>query len=91
MTEHRELPEPEVLERIVQGCRPELEVLFRRHWVSEEEAGELLDEVLVNLLLRWDRLEDPAAWLLRSLERAIPCRLLVPLFAEDESFSTASC
>ena len=83
MTDHREPSQAEAVAQLVARCRPDLETLFRRHWVSDEEAGELLDDALSCLVVRWSRLDDPAPWLLRTLERAIACRLLLPLFGED--------
>lgn len=86
MTNHPEesrVPQPEVLEALLARCRPEIERLFQRHWVSAEEAEMLLDEVLASLLMRWDRTGDPAPWLLAALDKAIRSRLLVPVFGDD--------
>lgn len=76
-------PQPEILEALFGRCRPEIESLFRRHWVSADEADALLDEALESLLARWDQLDDPAAWLLAALDKAIRCRLLIPAFGDD--------
>ncbi len=83
LTGHREPPQAEAVEQLVARSRPDLETLFRRHWVSDGEAGELFDDVLSCLVVRWSRLDDPAPWLLRTMERAIACSLLLPLFGEE--------
>ncbi|HKH43111.1 MAG TPA: hypothetical protein VKM72_00420 [Thermoanaerobaculia bacterium] len=87
MTMHEgdpQAPEPGKVKELLTQCRPEIEALFRRHWVSEEEAEDLLDSVLLTLLVRWDRIIDPAAWLLRSLEKSIRTRLLLPIFGPGD-------
>ncbi len=71
---------PEMIAEILARCRPDLEKLFQRHWVSGEEADDLLDEALLSLLMRWGRLSDPSLWLLRTVDTAIQRRLLIPLF-----------
>lgn len=78
-------PQPEILDALFRKCRPEIESLFRRHWVSEDEADMLLDEALAGLLSRWDRIDDPAAWLVSALGRAIRSRLLLPVFGDVAS------
>jgi hypothetical protein len=75
------VPSPEAVAELFAQARPELEALFRRHWVSEDEAEMLLDEALTLLLLRWDRIADPRQWLRGTLDKAIRSRLLIPQFA----------
>jgi DNA-directed RNA polymerase specialized sigma24 family protein len=77
-------PEPEMLTAAFAKARPEIEALFRRHWVTPEEAEELLDEILTLLLVRWDRIIDPTTWLVRTVDQAIRTRLLIPLFREND-------
>lgn len=70
-----ETPTAEALAALLARSRPELESLFRRRWVSEEEADEILDEALSHLLLHWNRVEDPAPRLLALADRIIRIRL----------------
>jgi hypothetical protein len=71
---------PEMIGEVLARCRPDLEKLFQHHWVTEEEAKDLLDEALISLVMQWGRLGDPALWLVGSVDRAIQRRLLIPLF-----------
>jgi DNA-directed RNA polymerase specialized sigma24 family protein len=71
---------PEIIAEVLARTRPDLEKLLQRHWVSEKEADDLLDEALLSLLMRWDRIIEPSLWLLRTVDRAIQRRLLIPLF-----------
>ena len=68
---------------ILARSRPELESLFRRRWVTAEEAEAILDEALTHLLLHWDRTDDPAPCLPAIAERIIRLRLESPLFLEE--------
>lgn len=77
-------PRAEVLNDLFARARPGLESLFQRHWISEEEAEEILDEALVSLLVHWDRIGDPEPRLLRVVEKAI-LRRLVLTFSEEET------
>ena len=74
------MPQVAVVEELIARCRPDLEKLFQRQWVSADEAEELLGEALTSLLMRWGRLGDPALWLLGVVDRSIQRRLLIPLF-----------
>ena len=73
-------PTSDMLEEVLARARPDLEKLFQRDWVSEDEAEELLDEAVLSLVMRWDRLDDPRLWLVGAVDRAIQRRLLIPLF-----------
>lgn len=77
-------PRAEALSDLFARARPGLESLFQRHWISEEEAEEILDEALTVLLVSWDRIADPEPRLLRVVERAI-LRRLVLTFSEEKS------
>jgi hypothetical protein len=79
-TNGRETPAPGIIEEVLARSRPDLERLFQRHWVTAEEAEDLLGEAMTSLLLRWGRLGDPALWLVRTVDAAIQRRLLIPLF-----------
>ena len=73
-------PEPEKVKELLAKCRPEIVALFQRHWVSAEEADEMLDVVFTTLLVRWDRITDPQAWVRAAVDKAIRTRLLLPIF-----------
>jgi hypothetical protein len=77
-------PDPEIVRALIAKTQPEITALFQRHWVSPEEADQLFDEILPILLARWDRLENPATWLVRTVDKAIRARLLIPLFQESD-------
>jgi DNA-directed RNA polymerase specialized sigma24 family protein len=79
-------PRVEVVNELFARSRPRLEDLFRRHWISEDEAEEILDEALVSLLVRWDRIGDPEPRLLGVVERAILHRLALtfPVVKDSE-------
>ena len=48
----------------------EIDELFARFRLSEEEAGELLREILLLAIYRWDTVENRETWLLATLRRA---------------------
>jgi predicted RNA polymerase sigma factor len=48
----------------------EIDELFARFGLSEEEAGELLREILLLAIYRWDTVENRETWLLATLRRA---------------------
>jgi hypothetical protein len=79
-----ETPTAEALVALFSRSRPELESLFRRRWVSEEEAEAILDEALTSLLLHWNRIDDPAPRLPAIADRIIRLRLESPLLLEDD-------
>jgi len=78
-----EPPTAEALAEVLARSRPALEDLFRRRWVSEEEAESILDEALTSLLLYWNGIDDPAPRLPAIADRIIRIRLESPLFLED--------
>ena len=84
MTNAWEMPTAEALAELLARSRPELEALFRRRWVSAEEAEEILDEALTSLLLHWNRTDDPAPRLPAIADRIIRIRLEAPLLLEDD-------
>ena len=48
----------------------EIDELFARFRLSEDEAGELLREILLLAIYRWDTVENRETWLLATLRRA---------------------
>ena len=54
----------------------EIDALFSRFRLDEEEAGELLREILLLAIYRWDQIANHEIWLLATLRRACVRRLL---------------
>jgi hypothetical protein len=79
MGENRVQSQAAVVEQLLARSRPEFEGLFRRRWVSGEEAEAILDEALTSLLLHWDRTDDAAPRLPAIADRIIRLRLESPL------------
>lgn len=77
-------PTAEALAEILARSRPELEELFRRRWVTADEAEAILDEAVTRLLLHWNRTDDPAPRLPVIAERIIRLRLESPHLLEDD-------
>lgn len=55
--------------------RLELEPLLARFQLSEGEVEEILREILLLLVYRWERLDSPEIWLLAACKRACLRRL----------------
>lgn len=53
----------------------EIDALFSRFHLSEEAAEELLREVLLLAIYRWDQIDNREIWLLSTLRRACLRRL----------------
>jgi hypothetical protein len=63
------LREEETLPGLIGRLSGQIEPLFDRFGIQAEEAGEILREVLLLLVYRWDRIENRDQWLLATLER----------------------
>lgn len=48
---------------LFQHLRPQLEELLRRYEIPPSEAGTLLEETVLELIYKGERVEDPAPWL----------------------------
>jgi DNA-directed RNA polymerase specialized sigma24 family protein len=59
----------EPIGELLHRLRPEVERLLASYEIPEPEAAELLQEVLVVLSYRWERVADREAWLLATLRR----------------------
>ncbi len=59
-------PIPELLRRL----RPEIEQTFSAFDIGEEEAEEILQEILFMLTYSWDRIGNRDLWLLTALRRS---------------------
>ena len=64
-------PTQEDLDRLLEGLRPKVTVLFATRGVSVEDANRLLAEAVMEAAWRWGRLRDPANWVLKTLDRRI--------------------
>ena len=65
--------EPEAVEAITAlaaTLAAEIDGLFSRFRLSEQEAAELLREILFLAVLRWDQIDSREIWLLACLRRA---------------------
>jgi len=60
---------------MVAALAMEIETLLCRFRLSEEEAEDLLREILLLAVYRWDQIESREMWLLATLRRACVRRL----------------
>lgn len=68
-------PEEEPVTGLFGNLRLELEPLLARFQLSEGEVEEILREILLLLVYRWERLDSPEIWLLAACKRACLRRL----------------
>ena len=57
---------------LLRRLRPDIERILVGSHVAEREAEEILQDLLLMLLYRWERIADPELWLLTALRRS--CR-----------------
>ncbi|MFP5285280.1 MAG: hypothetical protein ACLGI9_06045 [Thermoanaerobaculia bacterium] len=55
--------------------RLEIEPLLARFQIHQKEAEEILDEILLLLTYRWERIDSREIWLLAAIRRACLRRL----------------
>ncbi len=68
---HPEDSEPvESIAAVATALTLEIDELFARFRLREEEADELLREILLLAIYRWDSVENRETWLLATLRRA---------------------
>jgi predicted RNA polymerase sigma factor len=68
---HPEDSEPvESIAAVATALTLEIDELFARFRLCEEDAGELLREILLLAIYRWDTVENRETWLLATLRRA---------------------
>jgi len=60
-------PTPEDLNRLMEKLGPEIAQGFRAQGISEAEAATRVEEALVELAHRWNRVGDRERWLLNRL------------------------
>jgi len=61
---------------VVAALSAEIDAILARFHLSEREAGELLREILLLAIYRWDQITNHEVWLLATLRRACVRRLL---------------
>ena len=69
---------PEAVESVtalVAALTAEIDGLFSRFHLSEREAADLLREILLLAIYRWDQIDSREIWLLATLRRACLRRL----------------
>jgi hypothetical protein len=59
----------EQISELLRRMRPEIEQILGGFGVPEDDAVEILQEAIVVLAYRWERVSDPAAWLRAALGR----------------------
>ena len=62
-------PEPEEVERLFEELRPFARRVFGYFKIPPADAEDLLQETFLGLLLKWDEVECPPAWLRTVLRR----------------------
>ena len=70
-------PTPEDLDRLMERLGPTIARRFRAQGISEAEAAKRVEEALVELAHRWNRVGDRERWLLKRLSEGAP-RLPIP-------------
>ena len=74
--EHAERTESaESITGVAAALAIEIDALFSRFHLSAEEAEDLLREVLLLAIYRWDQIDSREMWLLSTLRRACLRRL----------------
>ena len=75
----RENPErsdsAETITALVAALAVEIDAIFSRFRLNEEEIEDLLREILLLAVYRWDQIESREIWLLATLRRACLRRL----------------
>ncbi len=66
----------EAVTAVVATLAPEIDAILARFHVSEQEAADLLREILLLAIYRWDQIANHEIWLLATLRRACVRRLL---------------
>jgi DNA-directed RNA polymerase specialized sigma24 family protein len=65
----------ETITALVAALAVEIDALFSRFGLDEEEIEDLLREILLLAVYRWDQIESRELWLLATLRRACLRRL----------------
>jgi DNA-directed RNA polymerase specialized sigma24 family protein len=65
----------EAITALVAALAVEIDAMFSRFRLSEEETEDLLREILLLAVYRWEQIESREIWLLATLRRACLRRL----------------
>ena len=65
----------EAVTAVVSGLAAEIDAILTRFHLSERDAADLLSEILLLAIYRWDQIANPEVWLLATLRRACVRRL----------------
>jgi hypothetical protein len=66
----------EAVTAVVASLAPEIDSTLLRFRLGEREAAEILREILLLAIYRWDQIANPEIWLMATLRRACLRRLL---------------
>jgi hypothetical protein len=69
------LPEAETVTALLGDLRLEIEPLLARFQLDQDEAEEILREILLLLIYRWELVDSREIWLLATIKRACLRRL----------------
>jgi DNA-directed RNA polymerase specialized sigma24 family protein len=67
----------EAVTAVVSGLAAEIDAILARFHLSEQDAADLLSEILLLAIYRWDQIANPEVWLLATLRRACVRRLML--------------
>jgi len=76
-------PTPEDLNRLMERLSPTIAQRFRAQGISEAEAAKRIEEALVELAYRWNRVGDRERWLFKRLTEGAP-KLPIPPAKEPD-------
>lgn len=65
----------EAVTAVISGLAAEIDAILARFHLSERDAADLLGEILLLAVYRWDQTANPEIWLLATLRRACVRRL----------------
>ena len=66
----------EAVTAVVAALAAEIDAILTRFHLSERDAADLLGEILLLAIYRWDHIANPEIWLLATVRRACVRRLL---------------
>jgi DNA-directed RNA polymerase specialized sigma24 family protein len=66
----------EAVTAVVAALEAEIDAILMRFHLSEQDAADLLREILLLAIYRWDQIANHEIWLLATLRRACVRRLL---------------
>ena len=76
-------PTPEDMNRLMERVSPAIARRFRDQGISQDEAAKRIEEALVELAHRWNRVGDRERWLFKRLTEGAP-KLPIPTQKEPE-------